>query len=328
MLKTIFINTIKLLIAGALIAWLLSSGKLDFRLLLQLKNYPAQVFISLLLIVANLWLVSYRWRLILKARSEADIPIIGVFKVNWIGQFFSSVLPGSVSGDLVKMLYVEKFDRKFTKRFVFVSILIDRVMGLSGLILLVGIGTVLFSGHILEKSPAMAPLLNFNYLLCSGVLIGFLVFFFMHNYVRKFFEQFQPIFFRNFWARVILLWDDLVMIKSQMLKAVFISLVVQLNSVVIFWIIIYPFVSPQMDFVQALAFIPLGNMALALPIAPSGLGVGHAIFQKLFELSGLHNGASLFNLYFVQNAIVSMIGVIPYLMIKKKETSSDLKPAV
>ncbi|MGE3609923.1 MAG: lysylphosphatidylglycerol synthase transmembrane domain-containing protein [Bacteriovoracaceae bacterium] len=319
MLKTIFINTLKLLIAAGLIYWLLSSGKLDFKLLLQLKNYPLQIVISLVLMVVNLWLVSYRWRLILKARSEAAIPLMGVFKVNWIGLFFSSVLPGSVSGDLVKMLYVEKFDNNFTKKFVFASILIDRVMGLCGLILLVGISTILFSGHILNKSPAMAPILNFNYLLCSFVLVGFCIFVFFHIHVRKIFEHFQPIFFRNFWARLILLWNDLVMIKSHMIKAVLISLIVQLNSVVIFWIVIYPFVTGQMDFVQALAFIPIGNMALALPIAPSGLGVGHAIFQKLFELSGIMNGASLFNLYFVVNAVVNIVGVIPYLTTKHEK---------
>lgn len=74
-----------------------------------------------------------------------------------------------------------------------------------------------------------------------------------------------------------------------------------------------------MNFVQALAFIPIGLMTLALPVAPSGLGVGHAIFQKLFELSHITNGASLFNLYFVVTLIVNVIGVVPYLMTKTKD---------
>ena len=106
-----------------------------------------------------------------------------------------------------------------------------------------------------------------------------------------------------------------------MLKALCLSLVVQFSSVLIFWSLIYPFVVGKMDFVQALAFIPLGHMTLALPIAPSGLGVGHAIFQKLFEFSGISNGASLFNLFFIITLLVNLAGVVPYLLSRKNKVA-------
>jgi hypothetical protein len=96
-------------------------------------------------------------------------------------------------------------------------------------------------------------------------------------------------------------------------------LIVQFMGVLVFWSLIHPFVENRMDFVQALAFIPLGLMTLALPVAPSGLGVGHAIFQKLFEFSGIDNGASLFNLYFVVTLAVNVLGVIPYMLTKSKK---------
>lgn len=103
-----------------------------------------------------------------------------------------------------------------------------------------------------------------------------------------------------------------------MVKAVILSIFIQLIAVLIFWSLIAPFVSEKMDFIQALAFIPIGLMTLALPVAPSGLGVGHAIFQKLFEFSGINNGASLFNLYFVVTLVLNLLGAIPYLLFKKK----------
>lgn len=104
-----------------------------------------------------------------------------------------------------------------------------------------------------------------------------------------------------------------------MLRAILLSIVVQFIGVLIFWSLIGPFVGGKMDFVQALAFIPLGLMTLALPVAPSGLGVGHAIFQKLFEFSGIDDGASLFNLYFVVTLAVNVLGFIPYLLTKAKK---------
>lgn len=319
MLKTFFINSLKILVAGALIYWLISSGKLDFKLLLGLKDHPWAVISAVILSIFNFILISYRWETILRARSQVTIPILGLLKITWIGQFFSSVLPGSVSGDLVKILYVQNFDKSFSKKFVFASILIDRVMGLSGLILLVGLSSLLFSQHILGNAPLMKPLLNMNYLLAVLVIASFSGFYFCHHWIRHILKKLEGIALAGIFQKIIGLWDDLVLIKSQMLKAIAMSLVIQFIGVLIFWSLIHPFVGNNMDFVQALAFIPLGLMTLALPVAPSGLGVGHAIFQKLFEFSGIENGASLFNLYFVVTLAVNVCGVIPYVLTKSKK---------
>lgn len=319
MLKTIFINMLKLLVAALLIGWLLKSGKLDFKLLASLKDYPVAVATAVVLCLLNFWFISFRWRSILKARSSSDIPMSGMVQITWIGQFFSSVLPGSVSGDLVKILYVQRYEPSFSKKFLFASIFIDRLMGLSGLILLVGCSSILFSGHILESAPAMKPLLDINYLLAAAVILAIIVFFFCHSFVRNVLVFMEKRFLSGLWLKIINLWDDLVSIKSQLIKASLLSVVVQFVGVVTFWVLIQPFVEDHMDFVQALAFIPIGLMTLALPVAPSGLGVGHAIFQKLFEFSGIENGASLFNLYFVVTLAVNVFGVIPYLISKGKK---------
>jgi glycosyltransferase 2 family protein len=321
MLKTYLINTFKILVAGLLIGWLLRSGKLDFKLISQLQDHLFEVAAAVVLSILNLFFISFRWKGILKARCTAFLPITGILRVNWIGQFFSSVLPGSVSGDLVKILYIQKYDQSLTKKFVFASILIDRVMGLSGLILLVGLSSLFFQGHILENAPAMKPLLETNYILAGLVIVGMSIFLFAHDPIRKILLKLQGLFLPNVWEKIIGLFDDLTSIKPQMVRAILISVVVQFTSVVVFWSLIYPFVGEHMDFVQALAFIPLGLMTLALPVAPSGLGVGHAIFQKLFEYSGIDNGASLFNLYFVVTLCVNVLGVIPYLLSKGSESA-------
>lgn len=318
MLKTIFINLIKLTIAAVLIGWLLSSGKLDFKLLASLGSYPGAVLLAIGLSIFNFLLISYRWRSVLGARSSVEIPLLGLLKITWIGQFFSSVLPGSVSGDLVKILYIQKFEKAASKQFLFASILIDRLMGLSGLILLVGISSLSFSGHILKNAPAMEPLLKFNYLLVFLIVMSLGIFLYWHDSIRKILCLIKIRGLNNLMGRIISLWDDLVLIRKRMLKAVILSIFIQLIGVIIFWVLIHPYVSEKMDFVQALAFLPIGLMTLALPVGPSGLGVGHAIFQKLFELSGIDNGASLFNLYFVVTLAVNVVGVIPYLLGKRK----------
>lgn len=319
MLKTYFITALKLAVAAALIIWLLQSGKLDFSLLAQLAQHPLAVVTTIALTILNFWFISVRWRFILRSRTNSFFPLSGLLKITWIGVFFSSILPGSVSGDLVKILYIQKYDPNLSKKFIFASILIDRVMGLAALILMVGCTSILFSGHILENAPAMAPLLKINYFLSAGVIIGGLLFTFCHHWFRAILVRLEKMFLPGVWQKITNLWDDLVLIRKEMLKALAISIVVQVNSVILFWSVIKPFVDGKMDFVQAMTFIPLGNVTLALPIAPSGLGVGHAIFQKLFEFSGISNGASLFNLFFVVALFVNVLGVVPYVLTKTKE---------
>jgi type IV secretory pathway VirB6-like protein len=265
-----------------------------------------------------MWFVSYRWKSILKARSQEEIPLTGMFKINWIGQFFSSVLPGSVSGDLIKILYVQRYVPSFSKKFLLASILIDRCMGLAGLILLVGLNSIFFSRHILENAPGMKSLLDFNYILVGIVLASLLIFTFCHRHIRALLVKLKSLLLPKIFEGIIALWDDLVMIKSRIWQAVGLSILIQFIGVLVFWNLIAPFVEGKIDLLQALAFIPLGLMTLALPVAPSGLGVGHAIFQKLFEFSGIDNGASLFNLYFVVTLVFNVIGVIPYLLSKRK----------
>lgn len=316
MLKTIIINTIKILIAAGLIYWLATSGKLDFKLLAQLRDHKLAVLTAVVLCMVNFVLISVRWETILRARSEVKIPVSGLLKITWIGQFFSSVLPGSVSGDLVKILYVQKYSSSLSKKFVFASILIDRVMGLCGLILLVGMTSLIFGNKILANAPSMKPLLNTNYILMGLVIVSFLIFYFFHHLFRQLLVKLKSIALPGIFDKLINLWDDLVLIRSKMIAAMGISLLVQFVGVLVFWSLIFPFVGGHMNFVQALAFIPIGSMTLALPVAPGGLGVGHAIFQKLFELSGINNGASLFNIFFVVTMVVNLFGVIPYLMTK------------
>lgn len=318
MLKTVFLTTLKIGIAAGLIYWLLQSGKLDLRLLAQLKDHPLAVLTAALLSVVNFFLISYRWRNILRARSATRIPVWGVFKTTWIGQFFSSVLPGSVSGDLIKILYIQKYDATFSKKFILATIFIDRVIGLCALVLMVGTTSLIFGSHIVENAPAMQPLLNINYLLAGGVLLAILVFSFAPQLIGGIFSTAEKFFFPKIWNKLGNLWDDLVSIRKKMIKGLLISFLVQFIGVLIFWSLIHPFVSGKMDFIQALAFIPLGIVTLALPVAPSGLGVGHAIFQKLFEFAGIDNGASLFNLYFVVTLVVNVMGVIPYVLSKTK----------
>jgi hypothetical protein len=89
-------------------------------------------------------------------------------------------------------------------------------------------------------------------------------------------------------------------------------------AVVMFWVIASPYAEGSFDLKYAFSFVPLGFVAIAIPIAPSGLGVGHVIFDKLFSFFNVMNGASLFNIYIFTQIFFNIIGLVPYLLNKKE----------
>ena len=133
---------LKFLFAFGIIYWLIDSGKLNFDILLQAFNHPLRLAATFSLVIVNMLIVTWRWKYILDFKSGSKLPFFQVAKYNWIGLFFNSVLPGSVTGDIVKAFYIKNLDSKMSNRFVFSSVFIDRFVGLFGLIFLLGLFTI------------------------------------------------------------------------------------------------------------------------------------------------------------------------------------------
>ena len=100
------------------------------------------------------------------------------------------------------------------------------------------------------------------------------------------------------------------------------SLLLQALAVVTFWFLTESFAQGEFPISYALSIIPIGFVALAIPIAPSGLGVGHAVFHTILGFIGISNGADLFNIYFFVLISFNLLGAIPYLLTKSKKQIS------
>ncbi len=62
---------------------------------------------------------------------------------------------------------------------------------------------------------------------------------------------------------------------------------------------------------------PFGVLVTAVPLAPGGLGVGHAAFDKLFHLVGLPGGANVFNIFTLSQLGLNLLCFNPYLSVMK-----------
>jgi len=316
MLKTIFIHFFKTSLALGSLIWLYQSGKLNPTEMMKIFSHPEILLGAFILGIFNFCLVTLRWRNLLDAQSKSPLSYLGLLKVNYIGQFFNSILPGSVSGDLVKILYVEKSDERMSKKFIFTSVFIDRIMGLTGLLLIVGISS--FFVDRARATPLLLKLIDFNITITLLLILGLsLFFFFSHqmSHLIKFVTQKLP---SKMSLLINELWENLVILKSKLLTSILLSMLIQFIGVFIFWFVNQSELS-AIKLTETMVIVPLGFISTALPIAPSGVGVGHAVFQKLFEIYHVNTGANLFNTYFLITLLFNLGGVIPYLFSKIKK---------
>ncbi len=319
LLKTL----LKFLVAFALIYWLVNSGKLDFSILTEVLKSPLRVLIAGLGMLFVLCLVNVRYRLILSHKSEVKIPFFRLLKYNWIGMFFNSVLPGSVSGDFVKIFYIKDEDHSLTNKFMLGSIIIDRVLGLFGLIIILGLFTVFNYTELSSFSPDIKKLLDFNLFLFSCVILGLLSLFYFQDLPSLIVKPFRRYsLLDKVSIKLLGIWDDLCDFKNRMVYLTLISTFLQLFAVIIFWFITKEFAQGDFPIKYAFSIIPVGFVAISIPIAPSGLGVGHAVFHTLLGYIGIKNGADLFNIYFFLVLTFNLLGAIPYLLSKSKKQIS------
>lgn len=308
---------LKLTLSFGIIFWLIQSGKLNFNLVNQLLQDPLRVIISLIGCFIILFIVTYRWKIIVETKAQKNLPMIPILKGNWIGMFFNAVLPGSVSGDFIKVFYLEKLDPKFTKGFLILSSLVDRVIGLFGIIFLLGSSALIFYQDLSTKNESIKQLLTINLALVFLIILGITLLFLNPKFITQLLKKLP------FSKQLNSLWSFLLSIRDKIFKLLFLSVIIQAGAVIIFWYLTYPFAEGDFTLGQAFSFIPIGFVVIAIPIAPSGLGVGHVMFDELFKLYQINNGASLFNLYFLIQLLCNLVGVIPYITFKAEQSEKE-----
>ena len=102
-----------------------------------------------------------------------------------------------------------------------------------------------------------------------------------------------------------------------------VSIVLQCGFFYLFLVLTWRLTNQQFSIAVMAVVFALGSLASALPIAPGGLGVGHAAYDKLFEFAGLTGGANVFNVFCLSMLALSLSGAIPYVFAKSKLPSRD-----
>lgn len=119
----------------------------------------ASWLVSFLLFLVGCLVAAIKWKVLLREQS-----LITLLKLNFIGQYYSILLPGQVAGEAVKAYRLGK-GRADAER-IAASVIIDRITGFLGL-LVIGICGLGFSGTAIKRSILLTLLGAFLLLLLS-----------------------------------------------------------------------------------------------------------------------------------------------------------------
>lgn len=255
---------------------------------------------------------SLRWKILLKA-IDVRLRTTRAAALTAIGLFFNSFLPGSVSGDAVKAYYIIKDQEKISKTSLLFSVLLDRVLAFYGLFMIACFCLFsFFSIQDIIKIKALSFPLIFVFSILS---LGFILI-----YIVPFDSLKQLKIFNNKTLNnILVLVYNYKKKPYYILQVIFYAFISQGLFFLYFAYITSFFNDLAVNWNKLFIIYPLGIVSTIIPLAPGGLGVGHATFDALFQYFDLKEGANIFNLFFIGSLAFNLLGLIPYLIISKEK---------
>jgi uncharacterized protein (TIRG00374 family) len=287
-------------------------------------SWPTLLVVFLIL-GCQVLLGALRWQWLLKAQS-IELKWLRVLELTAVGNFFNIALPGAVSGDFIKAFYIGK-DIPGQRARAFGGILFDRIAGLSALVLIAGAAMILGyesspNGNTEQMYHVLRPLVIFA-AICTLLFYAYL-FLVKENWdpvlltIRKL-EKSLPAKLGNAMNSVGRIYEGIRHYHHHrwtVLKALMISLVVHMTVGWAFLEFAHAFGADHLSLLAVYTIFPLGLLVTAVPVAPAGLGTGHAAFLYLFNLIGCARGADIFTLYALSQLFYGFVGGVVYLRFK------------
>jgi uncharacterized membrane protein YbhN (UPF0104 family) len=266
---------LKVLFGAGIFAWMAWSGKLNLaQVARSLSHWPLMLAIAAIC-YAQVGITAARWRMLLAA-LEIRISFPLAWGLMMIGMLFNVVIPGAVGGDLIKGYYIARAAAE-RKSHAATSVLMDRVVGLIGLLFLGAAMAVANLGETL-RTPATRSL----GLLAVGGFLGGLAGLYVALMAGNRLSSWGvlPAVVRNVFGAL----HEYRRKSSVVPIALALSVANQLLSCGMYYLAMRAVGIANMPAAEFFLVVPLGLVTTALPISPGGIGVGQAAFFTLFRI--------------------------------------------
>jgi len=314
----------KFLIAALILWWLFVTKRINFEILINLnRSYLKWILYAISILPFQIIVVSIRWHQLQKVRNFS-LSLYESIQLTFIAVFFSTCLPGSMGGDVVKAMMVIK-DSPVRKVEAGTIILLDRLIGIFSLILLAFIASII----MIIISPSR--IFFFKLGLSLAVILGltFLISFFFFNTCAiynvslleklrgkfRIFKMINRIYFeiRAFKKHYWILWN-----------AIILSFIGH-GLVIISYYLVGRALNDTIGLLKYLTFTPIVIVSNVLPLTPGGIGVAESVSSFLWKTSGTMAGGNIMLIFRILLFIVGFVFGIPSWLLWKMSKAKKSK---
>jgi uncharacterized membrane protein YbhN (UPF0104 family) len=325
------VTVLKLGATAAVIAFLWWKGAIKPEAIASAVANPSWLFRSFALVFACISIITIRWWLLLRL-EKIHISLLDAMKLTLVGHFWNNVLPGAVTGDVVKMYYVGQRYPEL-KAEAYATVMIDRIIGLAALVYLsfasalANLDFIRAPGH-----ETLAITFYANALAAGGFTVGILALVLGIGRKSSFADKLrgsslpflEPA--RRGYRTLIRLGESpgtlfasfaLGMLSHALLVVIAISAGHQLGE-------------RHLDPKTYAFIVPVGLFVNSLPFGlPGGIGVGEAAMDQLFIWAGgvKENGDSYGAMVMVLSRLAQLswglVGAVVYVFDRKALTPKD-----
>ena len=328
---------VRLCVGVALVAYLLYEHGVELRGVLgrMLELPPAILLGAIVLNLLGQCLSAYRWGR-LSALVERPVPLVRMLQLYYSGMFFNLCLPTSIGGDVVRVVGLSR--QGGSKSAALASVFMDRNVGLSALLLVGMIASVLWPSVSIEATffhvRYVVHLWPLFALLCCGYVLANAVLFsdLFCRFVTLLVERLRLGFVGAKVNRLHQAVQQYRLPLRRYLWAFVLSVVYQFSEIGLIWLLARGLsieVSPLVFF----SLVPFQAVACLLPITFSGVGVREGIFCAVLmgQLGEAVKGKALALslIYFFGVVLVSsLIGGIVYVFSGIQRPTADEASAI
>ena len=284
--------------------WLLGAGLLAVLVWLNRQSLkqiasqwhdfdPSQIVIATILFLAGAGLCFFRWYLLVRSQ-ELPFRQVDAVRLGFISLFFSAFLPGSIGGDLVKAGLLAREQARRT--IAVATIIVDRVVGLYGLLLLASLVGIVFwneAGAVVD-SNGQTPLrwiVRFVWLVTLGITLVGTVLVLMPMRGEAWMRRLERV--PRLGHVLVELVHSARMYRHRgryVLVATGLAVIGHIGFVLSFYFAARAVPKPIPTFEQHWLIVPVGMVVESVPLTPGGIGVGEAAYEYLYRVVGGSSG--------------------------------------
>ncbi|HEX6316740.1 MAG TPA: lysylphosphatidylglycerol synthase transmembrane domain-containing protein [Gemmatimonadaceae bacterium] len=307
--RAVALQYLRWIIGLAVLAWVIRANG-GWRVLRLPIEFPGAIAALTLSVFVGATVEAQRLRILCNA-TVATISYRFSWRLVAVASLFSTTLPGGTGGDVVKLITLDAHRAGHRAEFL-VLLFLDRLVGLVSL-LIVGLMSFALSAYLTDIPVQVTSVV----VMPSAALLGAvaLIAYVARSGPRTMLLRMIP----PRWTRLHGLLQrafrtaDLVQRRPGVLaRALAVSSLAQLSYAIAFAIsarLLMPEANPLLA--PSLAFI--GLIVNAIPLTPSGIGVGEAAFETLFRLHGVPGGARLLLCLRIAQLALAVVGAVLYL---------------